>query len=120
MRLGNKLQFSRFRFGLKSVFIVLTVCCLWFGWQVRLVREREQLWQFVKSVDPEVNLGPISLNEDRQLPYVWKLLGAKYEPALFLRRDHFSQTEIDRVITLFPESQIHVAPKGAGEFQRRN
>lgn len=38
-----------FRFGLRTMFVVLTVFSLWLGWQAKIVRDRRGLWHMIND-----------------------------------------------------------------------
>ena len=41
-----------FRFSLRTLFVVVTVCCVWLGWQLHIVRERQaMLREFEKGAE---------------------------------------------------------------------
>ena len=87
-----------FRFGLRTLFVVVTVsaCGLgWFGQQALIVRERQQALAHAKYCGGTISDG---------LPLAWKVLGAK--SVLDLDTGWVeSKAEIDRLHLLFPETE---------------
>ncbi len=101
-----------FRFSLRTLFLAITVFCLWFAWRANVVRERADL---INSIDSRLGLGVqrdgrpttayrvIQKDESRRLPLVWTLLGIKPVHFLAIPCGVFTPQEIQRIKKAFPE-----------------
>ena len=97
----------RFRFSLRTLFVVITVLTVWLGWNVYQVRTREMVRQYiVNSGQGGLVLGPPE-KPWKSLPIMWRLLGV--EPVQTLRLEGMSLTDEDRkeIVASFPEADIH-------------
>src|SRR5262245_58654935 len=67
-----------FRFSLRTLFIVVTAICLWLGWQVHLVRERNDLQKHLSGLTQKPHEG-VSWTFERNsnsVPILWQWMGA--------------------------------------------
>ena len=102
------------RFTVRALLIAVTICCLWLGWQVSVVRERRAVlrwlaggagWSITLSDYQQIPSGPPSDPDAVQLP-PWRVwLGD--EPIAQIGFDaSVEQSERDRVKKLFPEAYV--------------
>ena len=110
------------RFSLRTLFVVVTVFCVWLGWNLPIVRQREQVLVSLRSehrilVEGEyanvVNVMDAPwvfkkglLSPSSSLPVSWRLLGVK--PIAMTIYVPFGElnSEGQRIRALFPESQV--------------
>ena len=110
-----------FRFSLRTLFVVVTIFGVWFGWQLKLVRNRkvilselkhEMSTEFVCDVLEEVELNPRNeivfsrgQFEHARVPLTRRLLGD--ETIWFLMvSESLDPSLIDRVEVAFPETVL--------------
>jgi hypothetical protein len=112
-----------FRFSLRMLFVVLTIFACWLGWNLNIVRQREQLLASLKDDGWAMLVkGPkkVSVNangrrhfvrmpiESGTLPMSWRLLGAKPIGMTINLLNRTPDDEVQRVKSLFPETQVYV------------
>jgi hypothetical protein len=109
--------FSRrwLRFSLRALLAVMTLLCLWLGWETSIVRERQRLQAkgregtavqfFQKSFTPWANRGK---GGDPQVPIWRRWLGDRHIYFIFADGSHpeFPQWDLDRLKQLFPEATV--------------
>jgi len=95
-----------FAFSLRTMFVVMSVFAIWFGWNVRCVRQRELAMQ---SGEPAiVGIGTYELNPGcRKLPYMWRWLGATPYYVIYLRPSATPE-DIARWKAMFPDARIEI------------
>ncbi len=99
----------RFRFGLRTLFVLLTLSAVFLGWNVHQVREREKLLRSI-SVRGAM-FGSINSGQPQQpLPLVWSLLGATPVGFIEVPSGIFSEYDLHRLKTLFPEAKVENRP----------
>jgi hypothetical protein len=47
------------RFGLRTLFVVVTVFCVWLGWQLHIVRVRREMLETIEPLDVFVTSSPV-------------------------------------------------------------
>jgi len=97
-----------FRFSLRTLFAVVTVFAVfgWFGWNLHQVREREGLLASLSSRGAMFGRNT-SGTPPKPLPLVWTLLGAKPIGVIQVPDSAFTEDDLHRIATLFPEATIH-------------
>jgi len=102
-----------FRFSRQKLFalvIVLTIPLVWFGWQARIVAERKA----VKAMLKERNLGLdglpgfVPFDQVPHLPWYRTLLGDSTTAGIYLNGKAFSEDELHRIATAYPEIKFAV------------
>ena len=98
-----------FQFGLRSLLIVMTAICIWLGWNVRQVYWRAQILERLHN-DQFYYLGGgmHSLSWEEMLPCIWRLLGARPQSSIAIRREDYTREEIAEIEAMFPEANIIV------------
>ena len=131
MKTGTYLSVSPkrrwFRFSLRTLFLVVTVFCLWLGWQASVVRERKSLLRSLEN-DPHLLFDPLhtsfgpgkmvltfgTLTNHRDGPYVpWfrRMLGDDNVTSLGLPSE-MTEEDLRRFKIAFPEAVISQEPVG--------
>lgn len=101
----------KFRFSLRSLLLLVTAICLWFGYHLNWIHQRREMrdWlaqRWVMSGSFELPSSP------RPLPWSLRMLGEKPEQVLVFGRDPAQddeqdfQTHVERARGLFPEARI--------------
>ena len=92
-----------FRFSLRTLFVLVTAFCVWLGWQLHLVRQRNML---VKLVDE--NYGYAGREIDSE-PAGWRtsLLGDS-DANVFAISPQTPQQVQDQIASDFPEASIEI------------
>ena len=88
-----------FRFGLRTLFVVMTLVAVWLGWQASIVRERNALIA-------EGWLWPFESKD--QVWSIRELMGDKRYRVMILK-DGMSAEQFARTQKVFPESQVRHA-----------
>lgn len=97
----------RFRFSLRTLFVVVTVGCVWLGWNLYQVRQRELLHKYlVSSAEGIYNPDQVAIKPWKKLPLVWSWFGAKPIGAIQLRKTLFSDDDRRHIEGLFPEASV--------------
>jgi hypothetical protein len=98
------------------LFLLLTASCLWLGWNVHPVRERETMRQYVLLQGGTIETGP-PVKPWKTMPVMWSILGVEPVSAMFLPRDTFPEEDRVRIDRYFSEAEISNRPqKGGGMF----
>jgi hypothetical protein len=98
----------RFRYSLRTLFVLLTLFAVlvgWLTWNLRQVNEREKLLRAVAArgaMFGSVN----SSRPPRPLPIVWSLLGATAIGLIEVPDGICSEREFRQLTTLFPEAKV--------------
>ena len=95
-----------FRFGLRTMFVVLTVFGVWLGWQVNIVQKRKNLrpWIEEHQVMPSTLIG-IHIPHP-QLSWVRSALGDESMPWLITFPRDVDKEKLREVKHWFPEAAI--------------
>ena len=101
-------QLRRLRFSLRTLFVVVTVVCVWLGWQVPIVRDRHGLLRWVRDFEgPVLTAGPED-DESLELPFFRRLIGDRAVTFIGFPSDVVSMEEIRRIERAFPEAEVVV------------
>jgi hypothetical protein len=107
----------RFRFSLRTLFLVFTIACLWLGWNVHKVRQREALIEAIGLGRGRVSTFddlrfpiPARLRSKETLPFAWSMLGAKSVARIGIPNGKFSTGDLRRIKSLIPEAYIAGKP----------
>lgn len=98
-------------FSLRTLLALLTLLCVvtgWVAWNFHQVQERKRFLESVED-DPKIFEGFFLLvGEEPRMPMMWSLLGAQRQDYFNLSRDRFSDDDIRRARSLFPEAGVRV------------
>jgi hypothetical protein len=101
----------RFRFSLRTMFVVVTVGCIWLGWQVYLVQKRKALLQLSESsgggwTARDAIYSPDGVPEPLITDISWyrKLLGDHAVAYILLQAA--TESELIAARSLFPEARV--------------
>jgi hypothetical protein len=105
------------RFSLRTLLIAVAILCVWLGWNLKSVRDRELMLEVIASrngfVDTpdgrnillfSVTWSPLPTKGE--LPVSWRVLGAKPVHHLDFYEHLFNAEEVARIQALFPEADI--------------
>jgi len=92
------------------MFVLVAVAAIWLGWNLRIVRKREETLKYLTVPSP----GAASVFTDgdwppqpwRSLPTTWRLLGAKPIARIILSDGKYTEEDRVRVQDLFPEASV--------------
>ncbi len=115
-------RWFRFAFSLRTMFVVVTVLCLWLGWNANIVLERKAFIEMLKRQGHNPYRATISPNDPfgatggtvfrgpgkfraNPLPWVRRMLGDEPVPILGLP-DDMDAAQVRRVRKLFPETPV--------------
>jgi hypothetical protein len=100
-----------FQFGLRSLLLGISLIGVWLGWNARPVYRRAQILARIRSDHFYHAGGGIhALSWENRLPAVWRLLGARPQPSIAIRREDYTREEIAEIEAMFPEANIFVRP----------
>ena len=108
-------RWFRFAFSLRTLFVVVTVLCLWLGWNVQQVQERGRMATRMRGGVVNIPAEPYVGSYDP--PLVWRLTGAKEISNVYISPTDFNEREYNRIRRLFPEAEIgRLKPGYVGEW----
>jgi hypothetical protein len=98
-----------FRFSLRTIFALVTVFCLWFGYQINWIHKRQAARHWIEEHAIRGSIG--FYPEPRpDLPWSLRLLGERPEVVVVVcdvaddPRDY--SRRVDEIRRLFPEAQV--------------
>jgi MFS family permease len=102
---------GRFQFGLRTMFVVVTLFAIWLGWTLWRVRDRESVYAFLTSKKIRSHADVMLPDETplapwKQLPLTWRLFGAKPVSLIRLKKARFSEEDRKRIQSRFPEASV--------------
>jgi hypothetical protein len=114
-----KLPRRWFSFSLRSLLLVMTVLCIWLGWESSVVRQRRRMLSKLQ-VSPAFQIttakswaaifagGPPPPQPVATIPTVRRWLGdeAIQEIGYFRHMQGFTDGDVDRLVKLFPEAKV--------------
>ncbi len=108
----NKPRRRWFRFSLRTLFVLMTLLCVWLGWNVYQVRQREAVLQYLQQhqIYMEATNPYLVHPWRRSLPFMWSWLGAKPVGYIMLPVSLYSDGDCRTVQQLFPEATV-VGPR---------
>jgi hypothetical protein len=96
----------------RTLFIFITVIASWLGWNAHRVHQRESFLHSLRQlpdIDSEHPMLNIVAKSPNNLPYAWRLLGAKPVEDLLRRQTEFSDAELESLASqLLPDAVIIV------------
>ena len=125
------------RFRLRTLFVLLTLACLWLGWNVRVVNQRREMLKDVESRGGRVIAGSTLINGappaaqggsagvwsssissltilpmDGRVSWPRKLLGDHTIAVMYLPSSEFYADDAERIQEVFPETLLLPGPFG--------
>jgi hypothetical protein len=101
-----------FRWSLRTMFVMVTLLCAWLGWNAHRVRQRNDLIEYLSSLEHQQNPVPSWVIKSNRgtLPVTWRWMGAKrFDFATGLLSNHaLTDSEMQRARSLLPDCQIEV------------
>ena len=116
-----------FRFSLRTMFLAVTVFCVWLGWNVEQVRKRDRLLRSSEVyVWPSRSPYMLPPPSHKFMPVAWSLLGARKLIGISLNQKRFTQADLEHYESMFPEAEMGVTriprhpilPTKPGSFSR--
>jgi hypothetical protein len=99
-------RWFRFAFSLRSLFVVVTLCCCWLAYQLNWIRQRHAYLKTSGTWEEPLNYGPIP---EPRPPWPLGWFGERGE--IWVGRPKgMSQADAERVGRLFPESNGRGTP----------
>lgn len=107
----------RFRFGLRTLFVVIALVGVlgwWLRWNVNQVRQRKELVAYLQTLDHQPNpvrTWVISWDDgEERIPRVWRWLGASNENwgTWLLSNQELTDQQLARARWLLPDCTIKV------------
>ena len=89
-------------FSLRSLFVLVTVLCVWLGWDMSIIRERQRLWRLVNEK------GGYTLTSDpfENISTIRRLLGDRGRHIFAVPAEYFSEDATDHIRQMFPEAEV--------------
>jgi hypothetical protein len=105
------------RFSLRTMLVAVAIICVWLGWNLKSLRDREAMLEtivarngFVDTPDNRhISLISVTwspLVTQGKLPVSWRVLGAKPVHHLDFYEHLFNAEEVARIQALFPDADI--------------
>ena len=93
---------TRLRFSLRTLFVMVTLVCVWIGWQVNWIRQRHE------AIKSSIAL---SFGGDTPAPWSIRLLDRGY-PMIGVRSSEIAKDKaiVNRLKQLFPEATVYLVP----------
>jgi hypothetical protein len=101
----DKPSHRRFKFDLRSLFILATLVALWLGWSLYRIHQREVTLQYLISRGAIITYGQ-PIRPWKQLPITWQLFGVKSVQ----RIESVDKDDRDHIADSFPEAELVVPP----------
>jgi hypothetical protein len=95
-----------FRFSLRTLFAVTTVCAIWLGWQLSIVRERAALSRLAQEQGALVHLKRPGDPNPASIPLGRALLGDVTVQCINVPTGTITEAEFDRLCGKFPEAIV--------------
>ena len=93
-----------FQFRLRTLFVVVTIACIYLGWEAKIVRDRKAMLEI--SADGPVVDVTLSTDKDAALPLVRRWLGDHFCRSVYLKQS----ADIARYKSAFPEADVDLGP----------
>jgi hypothetical protein len=92
----------RFRFGLRTLFFLVTLVAVWMGWSFNWIRQRREF------VRPGNELGAVVSTGSVRAPGLLWLFGEQGAQVVLLFTDN--ESDFERARRLFPEAHVETNP----------
>jgi hypothetical protein len=98
-----------FRFGLRTLFVLVTIVCAlsgWLAWNLRQMRHRIETARTIELRGGSIEWGWIYTSDLKLVPSLWRFLGADPMFCINLPSTEFSKEEAASIREVFPESLV--------------
>jgi hypothetical protein len=98
-----------FQFGLRTMFVAVTVVAIFIGYHVNWIRQRNAERTTFTYLQGLVWSDSYDVNPAPEFPWSLRLFGEKPEPLIYIATDPKSERDrqhLERVSRLFPESRV--------------
>ena len=100
-----------FQFGLGTMFLLVTVLCVWLAWAADWARERRDALIVLREspvvvVDTTSQISGWAEKPWTSMPISLRLLGCERVKLIHLARVQYSDGDRDRIQALFPEATV--------------
>lgn len=97
----------RFRFSLKTFFVLVSLVAVWLGWGVYQVNKREQIKQYILSRGALIKEGTPE-KPWKQLPIAWRMLFVKPVSSIDMHNEfERDDPENQYIYAAFPEAELY-------------
>ena len=103
---------SRLRFSLRTLFVVVTVVCVWLGWQINVVRERNRAREWIVELGGHIVCAKVfRMEKVSHFPEFRRCFGDEPVVWIGLARSSTTWEQRNRVARLFPEAHVYSGAK---------
>jgi hypothetical protein len=95
-----------FRFSLRLLLAAVTAICLWLGWGLYQVRQRERVHQFLLDRGAGVGEAGVEVKPWRRVPLTWRLLGVEPVAWIIVDGEGLSDEDREEIRSWFPEADV--------------
>jgi hypothetical protein len=95
------------RFSIRTLLAVVTIFCVWLGWNFYELRQRHLIKQFLTAQGIALDYGEPTAPWN-SFPLSWRLLGEEPVSFIKLHRGKFSAQDVEQIARWFPESRLPV------------
>ena len=105
-----------FRWSLRTMFVVVTVFCVWLGWNAKIVHQRAAMREQIVALGERGRFNPVADMDLRAIPrasamhaipMIWSVLGARPVSTIGVRFDDRTwKAMLPEIHRLFPEATL--------------
>lgn len=101
-----------FRFSLRTLFVLVTVACIWLGYCARWCQQRREALAWIDQHEGSGNWHLLN-TEQRHIPWSLRIVGAKPVFTIWIGNQPNEYLEdfeayADRICRLFPEADVRI------------
>lgn len=97
----------KFRFSLRTLFVLFSLVAVWLGWSVYQIQQREQVKQYILARGALIKEGP-SEKPWKRLPMTWRLLFVEPVSSIDMHNEfERDDPENEYIRAAFPEAEIY-------------
>ena len=95
-------SYTRPRFSLRTLLVVVTLVSIWLGWNWRTMKSRQQILESIQMA------GGFTFNVlgTAKISVIRNLLGDRPHEQIILPEDRFSTADVRHIESLFPEAGV--------------
>ena len=108
----------RWTFGLRTLFVVLTVVCCWLGWEVNVVRKRAFAAAWIKKHE-DACFWQLKADDPYfvvRMSWIRRMLGDHYVAEIGFPSKIVTLDEIHWIEKVFPEATVYVPSSAAPQL----